>query len=52
MIGYLSGKVKFLFDDGCILDVNGVGYKIFVNTRTRQTLTVDTTADNLFEATS
>ena len=32
MIGYLSGKVKFLFDDGCILDVHGVGYKVFVAT--------------------
>ena len=45
MIGYLSGKVKFLFDDGCILDVNGVGYKIFVDAQTRQTLTVDTAAE-------
>ena len=45
MIGYLRGTVKFLFDDGCILDVNGVGYKIFVDTRTRQTLTVDTAAE-------
>lgn len=45
MIGYLSGKVKFLFDDGCILDVNGVGYKIFVDAQTRQTLTVDASAE-------
>ena len=45
MIGYLSGIVKFLFDDSCILDVNGVGYKIFVDTRTRQTLTVDAAAE-------
>ncbi|MBQ6005809.1 MAG: Holliday junction branch migration protein RuvA [Selenomonadaceae bacterium] len=39
MIGYLSGKVKFLFDDACILDVAGVGYKVFVDAQTRQTLT-------------
>ena len=40
MIGYLSGKVKFLFDDSCILDVHGVGYKIFVDASTRQALTL------------
>jgi len=40
MIGYLSGKIKFLFDDGCILDVHGVGYKIFIDTSTRQALTL------------
>lgn len=45
MIGYLSGKVKFLFDDSCILDVNGVGYKVFVDTQTRQALTVDAAAE-------
>ena len=45
MIGYLSGKVKFLFDDSCILDVNGVGYKIFVDAQTRQALTVDAAAE-------
>ena len=38
MIAYLSGNVKFLFDDACILDVHGVGYKIFVDAQTRQTL--------------
>ncbi|MBR6887949.1 MAG: Holliday junction branch migration protein RuvA [Selenomonadaceae bacterium] len=40
MIGYLSGNVKFLFDDSCILDVHGVGYKIFVDAQTRQALTL------------
>ena len=45
MIGYLSGKIKFLFDDSCILDVNGVGYKIFVDAQTRQALTVDAAAE-------
>lgn len=38
MIGYLSGNVKFLFDDACIVDVHGVGYKVFVDAQTRQTL--------------
>ena len=45
MIAYLRGKVKFLFDDCCILDVHGVGYKVFVDTNTRQSLTVDTEAE-------
>ena len=45
MIGYLSGNVKFLFDDSCILDVNGVGYKIFVDSQSRQALTLNTAAE-------
>ena len=45
MIGYLSGTVKFLFDDGCILDVHGVGYKIFLDTSTRQTLNLGDAAE-------
>ncbi len=32
MIGYLSGRVKFIFGDEIILDVGGVGYRIFANT--------------------
>lgn len=32
MIAYLSGTVKFVFDSYCILDVNGVGYKVFAAT--------------------
>lgn len=31
MIGFLSGRVKFIFGDEIILDVNGVGYRIFVS---------------------
>lgn len=45
MIGYLSGTVKFLFDDFCILDVQGVGYKIFLNDQSRQALTLNATAE-------
>lgn len=45
MIGYLSGKVKFLFEDCCILDVHGVGYKIFLDAQSRQTLTPDAAAE-------
>ncbi|MBR1647614.1 MAG: Holliday junction branch migration protein RuvA [Selenomonadaceae bacterium] len=45
MIGYLSGEVKFLFGDGCILDVNGVGYKIFLDANAKQNLNVGDTAE-------
>ena len=45
MIGYLSGKVKFFFGDEIILDVGGVGYKIFADEFTRQNLQVDATAE-------
>lgn len=45
MIAYLRGKVKFLFDDYCIFDVHGVGYKVFVDANTRQSLTVDAEAE-------
>ena len=31
MIGYLSGKIKFIFGEEIILDVGGVGYRIAVN---------------------
>ena len=40
MIAYLSGTIKFLFDDACIVDVHGVGYKVFVDANTRQALTL------------
>lgn len=45
MIGYLNGKVKFLFDDACILDVNGVGYRIFIDEKTKQSLSVNSAAE-------
>lgn len=51
MIGYLNGKVKFLTNDEIILDVGGVGYKVLVDTLTRQNLQVDKAAE-LFVHTS
>ena len=45
MIGYLSGTVKFIFGDSCILDVHGVGYKVFVDENTWRTLTVGNVAE-------
>lgn len=38
MIGYLRGKVSHLFADHCFLDVNGVGYRVFIPQSTRQSL--------------
>ena len=45
MIAYLSGKVKFLFPDACILDVHGIGFKIFLDTQSRQNLSLGNHAD-------
>ena len=45
MIGYLNGKVKFLTSDEVILNVGGVGYKVFVDAVTRQNLQLDTAAE-------
>ena len=45
MIGYLNGKVKFLTSDEVILNVGGVGYKVFVDAVTRQNLQLDTVAE-------
>ena len=38
MIAFLDGKIKFIFNDSCILDVNGVGYKVFTDAQTMQSL--------------
>lgn len=45
MIAYLSGSVKFLFDDFCILDVHGVGYKIFLDNNSRKQLAIGSAAE-------
>lgn len=45
MIGYLNGTIRFLFDESCILEVGGVGYKVFVDSRTRQGLTAGAAAE-------
>lgn len=34
MIGYLEGKVAGLTEDGCFIDVNGVGYRVMCSTAT------------------
>ena len=45
MIGYLRGNLKFIFDDCCILDVNGVGYRIYIDERTRENLKLNQEAE-------
>ena len=38
MIGYLHGRVIELYTDHCLLDVHGVGYRVFVANSTRTKL--------------
>lgn len=42
MIGYVRGKVSHLFADSCFIDVNGVGYRLFIPASTRQNITKGT----------
>ncbi len=44
MIGHLRGKVIFLSAESCILDVNGVGYRIFLTREARSKLHIDAEA--------
>lgn len=41
MIGYLKGTVAQLFSDYCFLDVQGVGYRVFIPSSTRQQLSTN-----------
>lgn len=40
MIGYLRGTVDQLFPETCYIDVQGVGYRVFLPASTREKLTV------------
>ncbi len=44
MIGHLRGKVIFLSDDTCILDVGGVGYRVFLTREAREKLHINADA--------
>lgn len=38
MIGYLKGQAAYLFTDCAFIDVQGVGYRVFISQATRQKL--------------
>lgn len=40
MIGYVKGIVTHLFTDYCFIDVQGIGYRVFIPNSTRQKLAV------------
>lgn len=40
MIGYLRGKISYLLIDYCLLDVQGVGYRVYIADSTRVKLAV------------
>ena len=40
MIGYVKGTVSHLVADHCFIDVQGIGYRVFVASATRQKLSV------------
>ncbi|SDE60388.1 Holliday junction branch migration protein RuvA [Sporomusa acidovorans] len=40
MIGYVKGVVTHLFTDYCFIDVQGVGYRVFIPNSTRQKLVI------------
>ena len=41
MIGYLHGKITFLAIDFCFIDVNGVGYRVFITSQARSKLSLN-----------
>ncbi len=40
MIGYVRGKVTGIFDDFCFTETGGIGYRIFISGKDRETLHV------------
>ena len=47
MIAYLRGKISHLLLDSCFVDVNGVGYRVFISDFTRRTMHCGTEAEIL-----
>lgn len=41
MIGYLHGKITFLAADFCFIDVNGVGYRVFITATDRSRINLN-----------
>ncbi len=48
MIRYLTGKILFKRRDFAVLDVNGVGYKVFLSQKTLESLPQEGSLANLF----
>lgn len=44
MIGYIKGIVTHLFTDYCFVDVQGIGYRLFIPNSTRQKLAIGQSA--------
>lgn len=44
MIGYVKGVVTHLFTDYCFVDVQGIGYRVFIPNSTRQKLVIGQSA--------
>lgn len=44
MIGYVKGTISHLFNDHCFVDVQGVGYRVYIPMSTRQQLSVGNSA--------
>ena len=42
MIGFLHGRVAYIFPDYCFLDVHDVGYRVFISHQTRNQISVGT----------
>ena len=40
MIGFLRGRVAYIFPDYCFLDVHDVGYRVFISHQTRNQISV------------
>jgi len=40
MIGFVRGKVSHMFNDHCFIDVNGLGYRVFIASTTRQKVAI------------
>ena len=41
MIGFLRGKVAQLSSDSCVMDVNGIGYRVHITSAARNQLKLD-----------
>jgi len=44
MIGFLRGKVSYMSNECCFLDVQGVGYRVFIPLSTRQEMSLNSDA--------